>query len=427
MVIKIAVIGSEKMADKVLRLNSHANVQIRSLIYDKPEESAKLVKMAQNDDVLFFTGPFPYFFAKDEIEKRGIPAVYIPLDELVFTVSLYYIRDTLCIHPDRLSIDIPYQEVVLHVLDELNIDAARIYIKEHEHYHTDEIVKFHHEQWKAGNVDFVLTSVQSVHKKLEQLGIPSFRMIIPKKNILDTLQHAVAKGELLLSQASQIAAGLVQIDYPGEAQAAGDTDLQAKLHELLLDLGKKMNASVKRIDDRTFMIYGTRGGIRQITHNYHMLPILDQLKPFTQASIRFGFGFGVTALESEEHAQIGLYHARKHAGHGAYIVTENKKVIGPLHHKTTKTFQLQSDDEHILTVAKQTGISVSSITKIIDFIHLRHNRIFSASDLADYLQLSKRSAERLLKKLVDSGYAEISGEEQPYQKGRPRALYKILL
>ncbi|MDD1368253.1 hypothetical protein PTB13_09285, partial [Bacillus sp. MHSD17] len=49
------------------------------------------------------------------------------------------------------------------------------------------------------------------------------------------------------------------------------------------------------------------------------------------------------------------------------------------------------------------------------------------SDLSEYLQVTRRSTERLLKKLVDYGYAHICGEEMPYQQGRPRAIYELNL
>ncbi|USG65479.1 HTH domain-containing protein [Brevibacillus ruminantium] len=432
MLIRIALIGSEKMVNKVLSLSLKENVHIHPFVYEKPEESANLVKQASNYDVLFFTGPVPYFLARKEIEKLDLPAVFIPLDELGFTLSLFHIKNALFVHPDRLSIDIPRKEVVYHVLDELDLDRSHIYIKEFEKgikhdLYTDEILQFHREQWQAQKVDFVLTSVQSVHKELQKLGIPSFRIIIPQKNVLDTLDSAIQAAELMISKASQIAVCIVRLSSAQEKQPSLSPHLLSDIRPILLDFAKKIDASLKEADEQTCYIYGTRRGIQHFTNHYRELPVLEQFKGLRDVKASFGFGFGRTVTEAEEHAQIGLFHAEKGRGDEAYIVTEDKKVIGPLNEKVTKSFQLLSLDEKLLAVIKQSGISVATMTKIIDFLRLRHNPIFSASDLADYLQVSKRTAERIMKKLVDNRYAEITGEEQPYQKGRPRALYRILL
>ncbi|CEH31077.1 hypothetical protein AM501_28840 [Aneurinibacillus migulanus] len=432
MVVQIAVIGSEKMVHEVIRLNQNKRIYIKPFIYEKPEEGLQLVEEAKDYTVLFFTGPIPYYMAKGKIQEYNLPAVYIPFDELAFSLSLYHIQHAFNINPLKLSIDIPKKEVVYNILHELRLDIQSIFIKEFEdeinqHRYTDEIVQFHYDLWKKGETSFVLTSVQSVYSELQKLNIPSFRMMIPRKNMIATLEQAVTIGELLLSKSSQIAVGIVQIAEQHAQKHYDVKELKVTIYGFLTEFARKMNASVKTVDEHTFMIYGTRGGVEQLTDQYRVFPLLNHLKEINDVNINFGFGFGITVTEAEEHAQIGLYHAKKLDEHSVFIVTEEKKVIGPLNKKITKTFELQSQDERILAMAKKTGISVSSISKIVNFTNLRHNHSFSASDLADYLQLSRRSAERMLKTLVEKNYAEISGEEQPYQKGRPRSIYKINL
>lgn len=109
---------------------------------------------------------------------------------------------------------------------------------------------------------------------------------------------------------------------------------------------------------------------------------------------------------------------------GAFLVTKDKEVIGPLN-EDLKAFHLKSEDRTVLHVAEETGISVATINKLVAFIRLRRDNRFTATDLAAYLQVSRRSAERILKKLADKEFVRAVGEEQPYQQGRPRALYRI--
>ncbi|WP_197029265.1 MarR family transcriptional regulator [Alicyclobacillus macrosporangiidus] len=432
--IRIAVVGSKKMVEQVSFLNTNTRVQIDSYVYETPEQSAELVHEALSSHAILFTGPVPYYFARPILENAATPAEYVAFDEFAFLLTIQHMREVLGVHTQRLSIDIPRKQVVYNVFDEIGVESTGVFVKEHEtakvseqHRFDDEWVAFHETLWRSNKTEFALTSVQSVYEKLYRLGVPCLRLIIPKKNIVDALQRAIAKAELVISQFSQIAVGIITVHAANESGGDADRKLHENVHERLLAFCRRMNASVTQTKPGNFVVYGTKGGIQQITRHYTTVPLLNDLWEWTDVVVRVGFGFGITAKEAEEHARIALYHSEQENRHSAYIVTEDKKVIGPIGQNATRTFQLQSQNEQILSIARHANISVSSVTKIMDFIALRNNHVFTASDLAQYLQLSKRSAERVLKKLVERGYAEVCGEEQPYQRGRPRSVYRLLV
>lgn len=81
-------------------------------------------------------------------------------------------------------------------------------------------------------------------------------------------------------------------------------------------------------------------------------------------------------------------------------------------------------DKSTVLIAEKIKISVATLSKVSTFLRLRNYKAFSSNDLSDYIQFSKRSAERLIKKLVDNELIKVVGTEQPYQRGRPRAIYK---
>ena len=55
------------------------------------------------------------------------------------------------------------------------------------------------------------------------------------------------------------------------------------------------------------------------------------------------------------------------------------------------------------------------------------SEVISSQELAQYMQITQRSARRILTELEEKGFAEIVAEEKPYMRGRPRKVYKILL
>lgn len=61
-------------------------------------------------------------------------------------------------------------------------------------------------------------------------------------------------------------------------------------------------------------------------------------------------------------------------------------------------------------------MSPATLSKIIQFSKSRQSLQFTAADLSDYMQVTRRSTERILKKLVNPGLVKIVGEEMTYQK-----------
>lgn len=438
MQIRIALIGSRPMLDRVSKLaTAYGEAQWVPYPYEQPEQAGQLAREAWDCDVLLFTGPIPYSFARAYTEQNGIPAVYVPFDEYMIALSLYDLRQALR-EVDPISIDIPQEADALSVLRELGLSAERFHIKpyfttelsEDASVNIEEIVEFHVRLARSGQSSLALTGIQAVHTRLQTMGIPSQRMHIPEKNIQGALAEALARGQLLISSNAQIAVGFVSVDpYESLARERGSYAAQEatlKVHQLLLQLGKHMDASLQQISPDRFVLYGTRGGVHTVTVQMRELPLLAETVKLAAVSISVGFGYGATAREAEQHAEIALHHARQAGGGKAFIVTDDKTVVGPLDEER-RSYQLRSEHTQTMELADRSGLSVATISKLLEFWRLRQSASFSVQEVAEYQQVQRRTAERIVKKLLDSGALRVAGEEQPFRKGKPRSLYQFNL
>ncbi|KAB2338040.1 transcriptional regulator [Cytobacillus depressus] len=427
--IRIAVIGSERVVQRVIK-KKNENTDFIPYIYKTPEEAPSLVNKIENDiQVLLFVGPIPYFLAEEEITKKGLPAIYIQTNEYNIALSLYYIHNILQKKTYSISIDISNQDYVFNVFQELQLNPETFFVREYaDDYNTEQIYNYHYYLWKEKKVDFVLTSVEAIDVRLKQNGVNSLHMIKPDKNVQDAINQAVEMGKLRISKESQIAVGLISIENYNEIAAkSGDfvgQEISLKIHQLLIGFGKQIDASVLHLGKGQFVIYTTRGALAKVSNYYSELSISTEIKKLTGVTVCIGFGLGLSAKEAEQNAYIALHHAEKSNENKIYVVTDEKVVIGPLNNQNQQ-YSLRSMNQKILSISEKTAISVSNLSKISEFVKFRNFNSFSSNDLANYLELSKRSADRLLKKLLDNEIAEIIGEEQPYQKGRPRSIYKI--
>lgn len=433
--IKIAAFGPSGTMEKLLESVSHDTIDITPFIYKDPKESPGLVRDAYGFDALFFTGPVPYFFSLKEIEEKKLPATFVPFDEYGVSLSLNFVKTHLGFHTNKLSFDIHDSQYIYSVLKELNIDAESVFIKEYrtlikeDFPFSDELVNFHYSLWQKGKIDLVITSINSVYETLKDLKANCFRMIVPRKNILDALNNVYSRCELILSKKSQITVGFVSIKEYGDILKRkgkiGGQELVLELHQLLLQFGKEINASIHYLGNNQYILFGTRGPLEYITNEYQELPILSKIQELLNIHVSIGFGFGISANEAEENAQIALNYAEQIKNKGScYIITDSKLVIGPLDENVTG-FHLRSENDLILSISKKAGLSVSSISKLLKFWEIRGYKGFTSKDLADYFQFSKRSSDRMIKKLLDANFMHVSGEEQPFSKGRPRSIYII--
>ncbi|NRQ55025.1 transcriptional regulator [Brevibacillus sp. HD1.4A] len=436
MLIKIAAISSEEFLPRILKnVNADANIQMKSYTYQNPKESAAILELVEDCDVLLFAGPLPYFFARDKIEQKKWPAVYIPFDEYTISLSLFHTMLNVEGGLEHISIDMPKAAYIAKVAEELDLQPTSWHVTDYSEivedggtrFDVEEVIRFHREHWEKQESKFALTGVDYVHVRLRELGIPCAPLIVPDKNIRDAINQAVAFGQLKISKNSQIAVGIATFHQQERASYETESQMQDAaiiLLQELLELVKETDASIQKLGMDQFIIYGTRGSIEQMIEYGKIVQVLENVEQLSKVTVTMGFGFGLTAKEAEANARIAIYHARKQNENSAYLVTDEKEVIGPVNAQA-KTFQLKSENKTILEIAEKTGSSVATINKLVQYVRLRRDNRFTATDLADYLQISRRSSERTLKKLIDHQVVEVIGEEQPYQQGRPRAVYRL--
>ncbi|MFF2455216.1 transcriptional regulator [Peribacillus simplex] len=413
---RIAVIGSTEFIERIESITSEiAGIDFDAYVYEKPTEAGMLVKKLKPCDALLFSGALPYYFSKKYHEHLPIPSFYLAQDEMSVASSLLSVLYHKRISPHRISVDVSNALIVKNVLTDLEIEMDPSYIMDYQEMLNDSfdislITSYHHELWKEGFIDLALTSIHSVFDQLQLIGVPAMRMVDPRSSIFKALQDIRANTELIKSKSSQIAVCYVISD-------------EANAHELVDGIAHEIQASVQLLEDFHFILYSTRGEIESLIKKNGLNYFFDKFKK----NCKVGFGYGSTIMDADRHAKIALGFAEKYNEYKCgYILTEDKDLLGPFPQQT-KQQRLKNDHPELLQVAKQTKLSPANISKIIQFSHSRQSVQFTAAELEDYLQVTRRTTERILKKLSDHGHVTIVGEEMTYSKGRPRAVYELNL
>ncbi|TCP18728.1 hypothetical protein EV207_1692 [Scopulibacillus darangshiensis] len=420
MKIDIAVFGSQKFLDQLDDLSDNKEVNLIYFPYDHPSGVTESLPKAANCDGWLFAGMMPYEYAKSYRYKVDIPSVKVPINELTFSYSFLHIINNLGIALNDISIDTPDKSILFSVTDEaqmngkinyayeLTTDSATKYQQIQSLYH------YHHSLWKQGGTKLALTCVHTVYDKLQSEGVPSMYVIDPSKNIIDTLDQIISQVQLKQKQGSQMASGMIDISPTNE---------KFDLKSFIETFSRENNIDIQ-YKNNEFMLYSTRGTIELITKKFR-----EPLFTNNEITYSVGIGFGNHLQEAIKHANIAFDLSKKSAKAGlseTFIVSDEQKIIGPLEHiKSDMTYetQLKSEDLDVIDISKTAGISVLTVNKLLHFLELRNNQAFTSNDWSVYFNVSKRTGERVIKRLFDSGYLIIAGEEQPHLNGRPRTLY----
>ena len=372
-------------------------------------EAPGLLQTLKPCDAILFSGSLPYYYSMSVLENLPIPTVYLKQDETAVAVTLLKISAQSQRDLSRISIDVREQSYIEHVLNDLNrsIDLPFIrLLKDDERI--EEITFYHQTLSMQGKTDMAITSVHAVFEQLQQLGIPSHKMIDPESTILRCIEEAKQQALLQMSNSAQIAVGIVKA-------ITSKIDIEVEIDTIASIMQARWN-----VQNEEYTLYTSMGNIQTALNSKEFLAVFQSLA--TKAKVAFGYGESI--IVATENAHVALNLVQQSDGHSFYVLDSNKRLLGP-YPQSGAAIEMKNTEPELVEMADKTKLSPANISKLMKYSQNRQTKQFSANDLSLYLNVSRRTAERTLKKLVEFEYAKIIGEEMTYRQGRPRALYEF--
>ncbi|WP_010094795.1 hypothetical protein [Ornithinibacillus scapharcae] len=380
-------------------------------------------------DVLMFTDYYLYQNIKENIDFK-IPVHHVPLMGTGLYRSLVLIKNSYGL--EKLSIDILAPQYVRQVLYELEEDDCDILEHRTDTVDIESMVQFHFDNYqKFGSV--ALTGIQEVSNRLTELGTPHEWVTPTNQDMIVSLERALLSSETRRNKESQIVFGYVSIDNYQKLSERFTTEhdvqlLNLQIQQKLLDFIKQLDGHFVSLGGEEYLFITTRGTFERETRGYKFLPLLKNTKDQIGITLSLGVGFGQSAAEAGNHARLALRQSKEIGGNVCYIVREDRSVIGPVDLNSTvnyEQYELSITDAKLLDKAEKAGMSAAYMAKLMARV-ARHNKIdYTAQELASTLNITIRSAHRILLKWMDAELVDIIGEEKVTFKGRPRRIYRL--
>jgi DNA-binding transcriptional ArsR family regulator len=400
------------------------------LVYGDASEVPEILHTHRTEvDILVFSGVVPYWYSLT-VPRWNKPLLYIPHTGSSLLRVFLQITSQAKLPLDRISFDTYSRAEIAEAFGDIGLPLPQIYLKDYEGVvSAAELTDFHYSLWAKKQTQIAITCFHKTAEKLKSLGVPAFRIWPTRDNIRRILETAIRTVETIRYSESQIAVCHVAIDsFDTLVRDAGSSytvnRIEIRLHEILLDFAQQVGGSVIPQGGGKHIIFTTRGRITAVTQDFTTLPVLDTIARKLRVHVSGGIGFGTTAYQAEENAHIA-HGLAKRQGQGQWmIVTDDHRAIGPLNAASRYNHLLGGDNAKHKALAKRLRISLFTLHRLAALINELEKDTVGIAEIAARLDITPRSARRVMMALKEAGVAYLCGEESA-GKGRPCKLYRF--
>lgn len=424
---KIAIVGASDSVEKTYKVLSSEYKDIEFIKYAE-DEIKKLINMVKNMnseiDGIFFTGIGVYSELSSQI-KFEQPVVYTERGVIGIIKALgEFYMEWEDIKSARIALDIIEEEDLVDVLREFNIQIESYDIQEYRPSKNEEdYLKCYLKKYKDGDIDCVFTSFGYIYNYLKKHNIPVYR--IQATNIDIKNRFYILENSISLKDMNQraIQVQIIQV-VKGDVGLYSSKNGDFQLEEEVLMYSKEIEGMMKIVSPNEYLIISNKGAALSEENIGSLSRIINSCKS-SDIVLGVGIGEGVTIYQSKNNARNALRKSNSEK-YGNIYFYDGENVIGPILKKSQIKYKNLADEE-TLELSKKIGISYQYIEKINAVIKKLGRDEFTSKELSEILSISERSANRILKNIIDSGYGEESSLENSLGAGRPRRIIKIKL
>lgn len=408
-------------------------INYNMMYYKDFSDVPALVKSAQEkSDAIIFGGTVPYEYACKAVVQNRYWA-YIPrAGSTILCALLNAVKAGWNIN--RLSFDTYSCELLKEVYEEIGyFDEQSRFITFKGDFlspqYVQEAFAHHKNNIRSKKADGCITSLSYTYQLLKKEHIPAI-LVSPTRNVIREQLHYTQQLYLAKEAAKgYISVLYVSIGFPPEHSVIMENDERFMLEKMnivkqIYKYAGQLQGTVVEVSLRDYILFTTKDIIELETKQYQVFHLLNWSAKESIYPISIGIGHGESVAEAKKNAVSAMLRAQKHGQSAAYVLMPNNKYIGPLMPESSDTSNTQIDSK-FNRIAEKTGLSVNSIYNLYCFIQDQPREGYTSQELAEGLQLSKRSMDRILQKLDSHGYVQLMGTHIIGKSGRPSRVLKI--
>jgi hypothetical protein len=389
---------------------------------DEQEAADQVVRLGAAIDVCLFASRVPYEYAR----AAGVltcPATFVPLGGTALYAALSRAArrngdgTAAPVDPARSSVDVLSRGEVEEAFTELGMATAAVHVRE-DPGSPAVIASFHERLWRRGETSVAFTCLQSVAARLSAAEVRAVMLRPTGSDIRAALRTAALIGGYRRLEDAQLALALIEVPTLRDSGRRGSPrqsrdELRLTVHRFLVQEAQRIHATVSPTDDHGFLIVATRGSLARATEGFRVPLFAERARTDLGITIEVGIGMGRTEMEAEAHARASLGRAQGGAARSAAPGREGYAPVPP---------------PRLPEAAARRSRSLETLSRLAEKLSAADaNLVVDAETAGQLLDVTPRTARRLLHILVEEGLAWPLPPNRAPQPGRPRQFYRLVV
>lgn len=399
--------------------------------HDDPSEAEeKYQRLKGRIDAAVFPGPWLFDLATGE-HWLTVPTTHIPLTGAALYAAL--LRASLTIEQvdlARVSIDSLAEVAVEEAYAEIGLKTTVVRCRPYDGPESvSGFVDFHREQWEQGDSTLALTTILSVEKELRAIGVPVMSVTPTRSTVRDAIETAVLLGQGTRLGSHQIAMIAVQL-IPAAISTAEATDywqqeLALSTQQRLLAEARHVGATVTRRSDTLFLVTTTYGGLEKLTDQFRTAPFMNGISSQLGVPVAVGIGGGNTARAAEANALTAVEDSAGRDSEAA-VYLDDSGIRSELRPRDRDVAEAKGTDAPAASAPPRAMLIMSTVAATGLSKQGQQQTVVDVDDVAAAMQVTQRTARRMLKELVQAGLAWPLPPVRS-TNGRPRQQFRLLV
>lgn len=425
---KIGVIGPQSSCSMVEKSLYDIDASLEVGCYPREQVNAcgQVVEQCENEcDAILFTGCAIESFVE---ETYQIKKPHTSVEKSALTVAGAFLEmEKQNLELDAFSIDVVENQVIEDLLDAFHILARNIYSCSFQPgVEEQEYVEWHIRLQESGKTNVALTSFVWVYRMLSEKGYPAIYLKPTRAMVRLALERL--RNEYALNEAvySQIAVEVLQLTNYERSQDNYYSSMieKAEIEKKLVGYVESIQGTFFAFGRREYIIFSNAGVVGDKLSQQRLVRLQKEVKE-KGIFLNVGIGTGMTANKAEMNAREALNYSLKREKQEIYWIDNVHTIQGPVGRDTMLKYELISSDPKVQEIAAKSGLSAASVRKIIAIAEARQSYVFDAHELAQCLDVTVRSARRVMNKIMDAGLGKVYGKGSAAGGGRPKTLIEL--
>lgn len=424
---KIAIVGAPDSVEKIYKILSklYENIEFVTRSTEKIQDIANLVFDIENDvQGIYLGGVGIYSAVKDKVKKpvtfvkREGSGIIKPFWEFINNNHSFKDLKNL-----NLGIDIIDEKEFLETLNEFDIKINNYYLQKYEPEKIEtDYLDIYLKQIEKKEINCIFTSFGHIYYYFKEKNFPVYRIQAGSHEIKEAFKNLLNIIEITNAEKSKIGVEIIKI-IKTNTISSDFLSYKMKFEQELLEYSHEVQGNIQAGDDDEYIILANKGLLHNRENIQTMISLINN-KSYSRFCIGAGIGEGDTIVQAEKNAREALK-LSIHEGKNNIYLSNGKEIKGPLLNKREIEYK-KSFDKEITAISKITGVSSLYLEKIKSIIRKQEKNIFNSKELSEFLNISERSVNRIIKKLIENGYGEEAELETSARAGRPRRKTKFI-